>query len=127
MSIKITLPVRPVTKKNSQQIIINKRTGQRIIIPSAAYQQFERDCIVFIPGEYRRLSIEVPVNVKCLYFMPTHGKVDLANLIEATTDMLITAGVLQDDNSQIVAGHDGSRVLYDKENPRTEIEIEVIT
>jgi hypothetical protein len=32
-------------------------------------------------------------------------------------------GIIEDDNSQIVAGHDGSRVRYDKNNPRTEIEI----
>lgn len=32
-------------------------------------------------------------------------------------------GVIKDDNSRIVAGHDGSRVLYDKENPRVEITI----
>ena len=36
-------------------------------------------------------------------------------------DILVDAGILEDDNSNIVAGHDGSRVLYDKENPRTEI------
>lgn len=29
-------------------------------------------------------------------------------------------------NSRIVAGHDGSRVLYDKENPRVEITISPI-
>nr|DAZ39251.1 MAG TPA: Cytosine specific methyltransferase [Caudoviricetes sp.] len=28
-----------------------------------------------------------------------------------------------DDNSRIVAGHDGTRVLYDPKNPRTEIYI----
>lgn len=28
-----------------------------------------------------------------------------------------------DDNSQIIVSHDGSRVLYDKDNPRTEVTI----
>lgn len=51
-------------------------------------------------------------------------KVDLANLIEATCDILVKAGVLADDNSHIVAAHDGSRVDYDKKNPRVEIWIE---
>ena len=32
--------------------------------------------------------------------------------------------VLADDNSRIVAAHDGSRVDYDKQNPRVEIWIE---
>lgn len=54
----------------------------------------------------------------------TRRKVDLANLIEATCDILVKAKVLADDNSQIVAAHDGSRVDYDKKNPRAEIWIE---
>ena len=48
----------------------------------------------------------------------------VANLIEATCDILVKAKVLADDNSQIVAAHDGSRVDYDKKNPRAEIWIE---
>ena len=37
--------------------------------------------------------------------------------------MLVEAGVLEDDHSGIIVSHDGSRVLYDKEDPRTEIVI----
>ena len=37
--------------------------------------------------------------------------------------MLVAAGVLADDNSDIVRSHDGSRVCIDRENPRTEIYI----
>ena len=56
--------------------------------------------------------------------MPTKRRVDLLNLLEATMDILVHAGILADDNSSIVVGHDGSRVLYDKGNPRAEIYIE---
>ena len=38
--------------------------------------------------------------------------------------MLVKAKVIQDDNRDIVASHDGSRVYYDKENPHIEITIE---
>lgn len=55
--------------------------------------------------------------------MPTRHRVDLTNLLEATDDLLVHWGVLQDDNSRIVASHDGSRVLYDHDNPRAEIYI----
>ena len=34
------------------------------------------------------------------------------------------ARVLEDDNSKIVAAHDGSRVEIDRRNPRVEIKIE---
>jgi Holliday junction resolvase RusA-like endonuclease len=56
--------------------------------------------------------------------MPTHRRVDLVNLQEATLDVLVKYGAIIDDNSLIVASMDGSRVYYDKENPRTEIYIE---
>ena len=58
--------------------------------------------------------------------MPTRRRVDLCNLHEALCDVLVKHGVIADDNSNIVAGMDGSRVLYDKNNPRTEIVIEEI-
>ena len=41
----------------------------------------------------------------------------------ALDDILVQAGVLADDNRDIVVGHDGSRVFWDKENPRVEITI----
>lgn len=64
--------------------------------------------------------------MKCVYYMPTRHKVDLCNLLAATCDILVKANVIEDDNSKIIVSHDGSRVLYDKENPRVEIEIKPI-
>lgn len=64
------------------------------------------------------------MNVKCVYFMQTRRRVDLVNLLEATCDILVHYGVVEDDNSNIIVIHDGSRVLHDKKCPRVEIEIE---
>ena len=55
--------------------------------------------------------------------MQTRRRVDSLNLQAAADDLLVSAGVLKDDNANIVKSHDGTRVLYDKENPRTEIYI----
>lgn len=121
--IKIVIPLTPITKKNSQRIIINKKTGKPYPIPSKAYSLFEKQAGWFINGGLRDLKIAAPVNVKCLYYMPTKRQVDLTNLLEATDDILVKYGVLEDDNSNIVASHDGSRVLLDRNNPRTEITI----
>ena len=68
-------------------------------------------------------TIDYPITLRCIYYMPTRRKVDLCNLLEATCDMLVHHKVISDDNSGIVCSHDGSRVYYDKENPRTEVEI----
>ena len=56
--------------------------------------------------------------------MATRRRVDLTNLLEAIDDTLVHWGILEDDHSGIVVSHDGSRVLYDKDRPRVEVEIE---
>ena len=117
--LKITINIPPRTKKNHSQIIMIK--GRPILLPSKQYKQYEKDCKEFIPKI--NTPIDYPVNVKCIYYMPTKRKVDLNNLLEATTDMLVHYQVLEDDNSKIVYSHDGSYVDYDKEKPRTEITI----
>lgn len=122
---KLVIPGPPRTKKNSQRICINRKTRRRFVKPSEAYESYLGDAGVFIP-EIERKAISTPVNVKCVYFMQTRRKVDLVNLLEATLDVLVHYRVIADDNSSIVVGHDGSRVGYDKHNPRVEIEIEEI-
>lgn len=111
----------PRTKKNSARIL-RTRAGAPFVAPSKAYVDYETDCLRQIKRP--RSPISVRVNVRCVYYMKTARRVDLANLIEATTDILVKARVLEDDNSRIVAAHDGSWVNYDKNNPRAEIWIE---
>lgn len=118
--IKITIPLPPITKKNSQRIIVNSKTGRPFIMPSEQFKQYENKALWYIP---KGANIDKPVNVKCLFYMPTRRKCDLTNLLEAIDDILVKAGVLADDNYTIIQSHDGSRVYYDKENPRTEIYI----
>lgn len=121
MTIDITLYGDPRTKKNSQRLV---RAGLKVIpIASRAYEDYEADCIRQIPPNCRVLDINFGVNLCCVYYTATRRRVDLVNLIEATNDILVKAGVLRDDNSRIVVAHDGSRVKYDKMNPRAEITI----
>lgn len=118
--LKITIPLEPRTKKNSQRIISVR--GHYMIMPSKKYKEYEKACKDYIPEQKQKINF--PISVKCLYYMPTKRRTDLTNLLEATDDILVYYGVLEDDNYNIIASHDGSRVLYDKENPRTEIYIE---
>ncbi len=119
----------PITKKNSQQILVNRATGRPFISPSAKYKEYAKAALWELAAQGVKeftdfdFPISVPVNVTCRYFMGTKRKVDLCNLIEGTLDILVDAGVLDDDNCTIVARHDESEVRYDKEHPRVEIEI----
>lgn len=117
---KFTIPLTPITKKNHQQILRNKSTGRPFVAPSEQYRQYERDAVWFLP---KVSTIDYPVNVKCLFYMPTHRRCDLTNLLESVDDIMVKAGLLADDSYTVIVGHDGSRVRYDKDNPRTEVEI----
>lgn len=118
---KFTIPLPPRTKKNSNQIVRNSYTGKPSIIPSKVYREYEKYALWLVP----RLSkpIDYPINLKCIFYMPNKRRVDKVNLEEAIQDVLVKAGVLADDNRNIVATTDGSMVLLDRENPRTEVEI----
>lgn len=118
--IKIMIPGNPITKKNHQQIFKNRRTGKPFITQSEVYKRYERDCGWFLNG-YEMITD--PVNVCCIYYMETRRRVDLPNLQNATCDILVKHKILGDDNYKIVHSQDGSRVRFDKENPRVEIEI----
>lgn len=114
---------RPITKKNSSRIV--KCGNYHRILPSKAYEKYEKECLLQITGKYK-LKLDGKYNLKCLYYMPTRHRVDLVNLLEATCDILVAGHVIADDNSKIIVSHDGSRVLYDKVNPRVEIFLEEV-
>jgi Holliday junction resolvase RusA-like endonuclease len=122
MIIKFTIPLPPVTKKNSQRIIM--RGGRPMILPSEKYKEYESAALWFIPK--RGIPIDFPVNVKCVFYMPNNRLCDLTNHLESIDDVMVRAGLLKDDNYKILVSHDGSRVLVDKNNPRTEVEISKI-
>lgn len=116
--IEIKIPFETRTKKNSSRIII--AGNRRMLIPSKAYLEFESKCKPFL----KPLKIDYSINLNCKFYMKTKRKVDLNNLLSAITDTLVKHNVIVDDNKDIIVGFDGSRVLYDPDNPRTEIYIE---
>lgn len=120
---RFVIPIAPVTKKNHQQVCINRSTGRPFVMPSKQYIAYEQQAILYVP---KGIYINYPVNVRCLFYMKTRRKCDLTNLLECIDDVMVKSGLLSDDNCTIIASHDGSRVLFDKENPRTEIEIEKV-
>lgn len=119
MDKRLILEGDPRTKKNSQRIVV--QGNKRFIMPSAQYAKYEAAMISQMYG--KAWHIERPVNIGCVYYMRTRRKVDLVNLLEATMDILVKGGVIQDDCATIVVSHDGSRVLLDRERPRVEITI----
>ena len=120
--IRFIIKAEPRTKKNSQKLITVK--GRPMIIPSKQFTEYQNIAGWFVP---KNQKIDYPVNIRCHFYMKTKRKCDLTNLLEAVDDILVHYGVIADDNYSIVAGHDGSRVFVDKDNPRTEVFIEELS
>lgn len=125
--IEFIIPVCPVTKKNNQQIIpIPTKNGKirHIPIPSQKYKEFEADCLPYLRRVKLKTGvIDYPVNIECIFYVEKRLKYDLTNLLEAIDDAAVKSGLILDDNRDIIAGHDRSRVFHDKYTPRIEIRI----
>lgn len=129
MELTYTIPLDPRTKKNHQMIA---GSGGRCPLCGKHSKQFIRQGkagteYAFHAASFLRpkpdTPIDSPVHIRYLFYMGTRRKVDKLNLQAAADDLLVSSGILKDDHSGIVCSHDGTRVLYDKENPRTEIYI----
>lgn len=123
MSEALTLTIygEPRSKKNSMQII--QVGGHPRIVQNKRYLDYERDAVRQIAEAHKAYHIDYRCNLKCIFYRSTHRRVDKSNLHSACDDILVKAGVIEDDNWKIVAGHDGSRIRFDKAAPRTEITI----
>lgn len=127
MTLTYTIPLDPRTKKNHQMIA---GSGAHCPYCGKPKKQFIRQGsahTAYITKAYPFLNpkpeapIDTPVQITYRFYMATRRKVDSLNLQAAADDLLVFAGILADDNSGIIKSHDGTRVLYDKQNPRTEI------
>lgn len=117
--IDITLKGRPATKKNSGRIVF--KNGKRIIIPSEAYENYEDACLWQLAG--KKFHISGIVVVECKYYLPNKRSwPDLIGLLQATSDILTKAGVI-DDDKWICSYGDSCIAGIDKDNPRAEIRI----
>lgn len=121
------IPLDPRTKKNHMTIAGRgakcptcHRFLNLFVKQGKAYDTYAASARYYLtprPPE----PISQPVNISYRFYMKTRRRVDMTNLIQAIDDILVSCGIIEDDSSRIVAGHDGTRVLYDKDNPRTEI------
>ena len=111
---------QPITKKNSQQIIL---LGKRpCIIQSKAYKKYAALAKAQLCATGSPQPISGPVAVRCLYYLVTARLPDLCNLMAATHDILELCQIIANDSQ--IQSVDGSRIMgKDAGNPRVEIEI----
>lgn len=126
---KYVIPLDPRTKKNHQMIA---GTGAKCPVCHKPAKQFIRQGGANTEYAYKAARYLFPKptepiggKVKLVYrlYMKTRRKVDDLNLYAALDDILVKEKILSDDNITVIRNRDGSRVFYDKENPRAEIYI----
>lgn len=137
--ITLTVLGAPTVKKNNQRVAFNGRFSTKY--NTQTYKNWEKSAFeqLAIQKLKHRITepIAGPVNLRCVFYMPTARRVDLSALYEGIQDVLASKDkydkqgrlkrtglyILEDDNYNVVAGHDGSRVRIDREHPRMEITI----
>lgn len=119
MVYKFTIDGRPMTKKNS---MTKTRYG---LIQSKQYRDYEKMAMCQLmtqkPRGFRAIDCAARMNVE--YYMPNRkGWPDLFGLVQATADILESAGIIEDDGYiadvaySCIAG-------VDPEWPRAEIKV----
>ena len=122
MVYKFTIHGRPVTKKNSLQ---KTRCG---LIQGKAYREYAKDALWKLKLQRRPIHpIDCAVKMTAKYYMPNRkGWPDLFGLVQATADILESAGIIEDDG--YIAEIGGSMIAgIDAEDPRVEITVSEIT
>ena len=145
--IQITIKGTPIVKKNTAKTsVIGKDKYGRLTKRATpvhwytdAYKLWARNAIKAC-AEFKNThqNITFPLtgkyNLKCIFFMDRDTVVDLSALYEGVQDVMAgNAGVwkdsvskdlyqiIMDDSIRFIGSHDGSRVILDYTNPRTEI------
>ena len=123
MNYKFIIQGRPMTKKNS---MTKTRYG---LIQSKQYRDYEKMALCQLmtqkPRSFRTIACAARMNVE--YYMPNRkGWPDLFGLVQATADILESAGIIEDDG--YIAEMGGSMIAgIDAEDPRVEITVSEIT
>lgn len=122
MTYRFVIHGRPMTKKNSLQ---KTRYG---LVQGKAYREYAKDALWKLKAQRRPIHpIDCAVKMTAKYYMPNRkGWPDLFGLVQATADILESAGIIEDDG--YIAEIGGSMIAgIDAEDPRVEITVSEIT
>jgi Holliday junction resolvase RusA-like endonuclease len=117
MTATITIPGSVRSKKNSKRIFA--RGPFKKVLPSKAYEAWEKQARQSLWGKAIVPPISSPCSVKAVFFYKG-PKPDLTAGMEAIADCL--QGIIWADDG-FIESWDGSRMVHDLENPRTEVEV----
>lgn len=114
---KLTFFGRVPSKKNSKQIVRGR------LISSKAYLEWEQEELLWLAAIS---PLEGSFAVVAEFWLPDRRKTDLSNKWESIADCLVKAGILIDDNCEVLPD---IRLIYrgiDKQAPRVELTLKTV-
>lgn len=119
---KIILKGTVPSKKNSKRRI--RRGANVFMVPSEAHEKWHSiQMSALAEISYKKNPIQVVQEVTIDFYVDSKRKADLSNKAESIMDLLVDAGVIEDDNFFVVPRLILNYKGQDKENPRAEISI----
>lgn len=126
LALKFIVTGAPRTKKTSNQLVRTKGKGRAVVLPSKAWRAWVKDALI-LPSDNEAGKADLPIEEMCnckAVFYRDARRGDAVGYYQGLADLLEKRGVLANDKQ--ILSWDGSRMLIDRENPRTEVELEVI-
>mgnify|MGYP004881571867 FL=1 len=123
--INLVVHGRTPSKKNSKQIVHVR--GRMLILPSKDYKSWHEGALnVLKTAKMVPKSIEKVRAVHLCFYGENKRKFDLSNKAESIMDLLVDAGILLDDNYEVVPELCLTYGGIDKDNPRCDVTIYII-
>jgi crossover junction endodeoxyribonuclease RusA len=114
MAIKFSLPFPP-----SVNSCFQGGSGQRRF-KSRKYKDWEREAMLVSKNVEK---FDEPVRISYLFFLPDRRVRDLSNYLKVTEDLIVTRGIIPDDDHNWIPEFSVKFGGYDKQNPRVEIQM----
>lgn len=126
--IELTYCGMVISKKNAKRIIRNARTGKPTIISNKAALANEHDMIdQFSIQTLKQKKPVAKCKVEIVIYEPNYQKRDLDNQATSILDALVGAEVIADDSIKCVEEISTKFAGVDKDNPRAEVAIQILS
>lgn len=116
--ISITLKGDIPSKKNSKRMIC--RGARPLILPSKAYEDWHEEQLWALKP-YGRLMLTKVKLLSVVFYPSTARKADSGNKYQSVTDLLVDAGIIEDDNWFVLKEERQRFGRVDRKNPRAEV------
>lgn len=91
------------------------------MISSAAYLEWEGDALWQLKGKPKVKTY--PTTISCIFYNKDKRRRDNSNMLDSVQDVLVKAGILEDDNCWLL-DVGGARSELDSLNPRVEVTLD---